>query len=69
MMGIAYLLCSAAASDTCEERVHVFVPLIPVACIHAATPELDRIRPEGSTIGRWRCLEPDELLVALDAGG
>lgn len=55
MMRIIAIMCETVVGGACEERVHDFVPPIPVACIYAAGPELDRITPEGWTVMRWHC--------------
>jgi hypothetical protein len=54
-MRIVYLICETAAGGQCTESVLAFEPAIPVACIHAAGPELARITPDGWHISRWRC--------------
>jgi hypothetical protein len=59
MMRITYLICETASILVCEERTHDFTPPIPVACIHAAGPELARITPRGWGIARWTCARPD----------
>jgi hypothetical protein len=68
MMQIVAVLCEAVVGGACEERVHDFVAPIPVACIVAAGPELDRITPEGWTVVRWHCALPAEpdILEARD---
>jgi len=55
MMRIVVVLCEAVLEGVCEERVHDFVPPIPVACVVAAGPELESITPEGWTVVRWHC--------------
>jgi hypothetical protein len=59
MMRIVYLICETMSVLVCEERTHDFNPPIPVACIHAAGPELARITPEGWGIHHWTCDTPD----------
>ena len=55
MMRVIALLCEIGATDVCVEQVHDFVPRLPIACIFAAGPELERLTPEGWTVVRARC--------------
>ena len=65
MMRIVYVVCAAFDSGTCEEHVLDFTPAVPLACIHAAGPELERRVAEGWTLERWSCAEPDiDLRIA-----
>ncbi len=58
MMRIVYVVCAAFDSGT-------FTPAVPLACIHAAGPELERRVAEGWTLERWSCAEPDiDLRIA-----
>ena len=59
MMRIIYVVCAAFDSGTCEEHVLDFSPAVPLACIHAAGPELDRQVPDGWIVERWHCAEPE----------
>jgi hypothetical protein len=69
MMRIVVLICETIAAQTCTEVAHDFTPPIPVACIHAAGPELDRLTPEGWAVDRWRCADPDVPRGFVAAGG
>jgi hypothetical protein len=72
MMRIIAIMCEATLGGACEERIHDFVPPIPLACIHAAGPELDSITPEGWMVARWRCValpEPDRVRHATGGPG
>jgi hypothetical protein len=60
MMRIVYVICATVESGTCEELVLDFTPPVPLACIHAAGPELDRAVPEGWALERWSCLDHDD---------
>lgn len=64
MMHIVFTVCAGAAPDSCEARSHSFVPALPVACIHAAGPELDRVIPDGWRLAEWRCVAADAPLPA-----
>lgn len=55
MIRVIALLCELDVPDRCVERVHDFVPRLPIACIFAAGPELERLTPEGWTVVRVRC--------------
>jgi hypothetical protein len=55
MMRVIALLCEIGATDVCVEQVHDFLPRLPIACIFAAGPELERVTPEGWTVVRWHC--------------
>ena len=55
MMRVVVLVCDLAAQDVCIEKVHDFVPRLPIACIFAAGPETERVTPEGWTVVRIRC--------------
>jgi hypothetical protein len=54
-MRVIALICEMDAQDVCVSHVHDFVPRLPVACIYAAGPELERLTPEGWAVSRWRC--------------
>jgi hypothetical protein len=68
MMRIVYLLCEAGTGGQCTENVLAFAPPIPVACIHAAGPELARVTPEGWRVRRWSCADtdPDRAIARND---
>lgn len=55
MMRVIALICELAAPEVCAEVIHDFVPRQPIACIHAAGPELERRLPEGWTVRRFTC--------------
>ena len=59
MMRIVYTICETASVLACETHTHDFNPPIPLACIHAAGPELARITPEGWDVSRWSCTMSD----------
>lgn len=60
MMRIVALLCELDAPDVCVEHVHDFVPRLPIACIVAAGPELERVTPQGWIVTRWHCVPQPE---------
>ena len=55
MIRLIALLCEIGVLDHCVEQVHDFMPRVPVACIFAAGPELERLTPEGWTVVHVRC--------------
>ncbi len=55
MMRVIALICELGAPDQCVETVHDFLPRLPIACIYAAGPELERVTPEGWTVVRVTC--------------
>ncbi len=61
MMRIVFILCETLAANSCEERVHDFVPALPIPCIYAAGPELALISPEGWGVDSWRCEEVSQM--------
>jgi hypothetical protein len=60
MMRIVYVICATIESGNCEEVVLDFTPAVPLACIHAAGPVLDRAVPEGWVLERWSCADEDD---------
>jgi len=56
MMRVIATMCRIAAPEDCVELIHEFVPRQPVACIHAAGPELEPLTPEGWAVLRVRCV-------------
>lgn len=58
MMRVIALICELGTSGACIERVHDFVPRLPIACIFAAGPELERITPQGWVVSQWQCVTP-----------
>jgi hypothetical protein len=65
---LVYILCETMAINACEERDLVFVPLLPVACIYAAGPELARVTPEGWGVAHWRCEDENGTIIARIGG-
>jgi len=55
MFRVIALLCELGVPEHCIERVHDFVPRLPIACIFAAVPELERLTPKGWTVVHVRC--------------
>ena len=55
MIRVIALMCEIGAPDHCVEQVHDFMPRLPIACIFAAGPELERVVPEGWRIVHVRC--------------
>lgn len=55
MMRVIALICELATPEVCAEVVHNFVPRQPIACIHAAGPELAPLIPEGWTLRQYTC--------------
>jgi hypothetical protein len=55
MMQIVYTVCALAEPDVCETRVLRFTPRLPIACIHAAGPELAAGMSEHEKLVSWSC--------------
>ena len=71
MMRVIATICEIAAPGNCRELIHDFTPRQPIACIHAAGPELERLTPEGWRVTRARCVgaqHPGEAEVPAPPG-
>lgn len=62
MMTIVYTVCTLADPRTCDTRVLTFSPLLPVACIFAAGPELEAVLADDERLVTWSCYDAPRFI-------